>query len=379
MLRTIGLKLAHLVPVMFLVSLATFFLIELVPGDPAAAVAGPYATQEDLVEIRKDLGLDKPIVERYVGWIGETLRGDFGTPISGVQDPVVKLIQTRLPVTLQVALMGLVMALAVAIPLALLASSRPGSFLDRFSTSGAFASISLPSFLAGLLLSYFFASNKYIVVWLVGIGGGLLLAAFAGRAMKTAASYPAGRHRNRFAMRTGLLLGLGSLALIGLLVAFPDFPRQGFERVTGERGLKENLRSAFLPAMALAVTEAAVWMRLLRSDMITTLQDDFILAARAKGMPRWRVVLRDALRPSSFSLITIVGVSLGRAIGGTVIVENIFNLNGMGTMMVKAINDKDLAIVQTTVLIVATFYVVVNAVVDITYSYLDPRIRRGRV
>jgi len=159
----------------------------------------------------------------------------------------------------------------------------------------------------------------------------------------------------------------------------PDFPRQGWVRLTSDDGLAENLRSAFLPALTLAAMEAAVWMRILRGDLITTLQEDFILAARAKGMPRWRILTFDALRPSSFSLITVLGVSLGRLIGGTVIVEQIFNLPGMGTLMVRSIRAKDVPVVQSAVLLIAVIYVLVNAAVDVAYAYLDPRIRRGRV
>jgi peptide/nickel transport system permease protein len=379
MIRTIGLKLAHLVPVMFLVSLATFFLIELVPGDAAAKVAGPNASREEYLQIREDLGLNKPLIDRYGDWIGNTLTGDFGEAITGPKRPVIDMIQTRLPITFQVAVMGLIMALAVAVPLALLASSRPGSFIDRFTTAGAFGSISLPGFLGGLILIFFFVFNQGIVQTLIAIGAAALLTGFVYRTVQTARHYPPGPHRSRYLARNVSIAGVGLLAVTGLIIAFPDFPRQGFERVTGENGLRENFRSAFLPALTLATTEAAVWMRLLRADLLATLQDDFILAARAKGMPRWRILLRDALRPSSFSLITIVGVSLGRAIGGTVIVESIFNLNGMGTMMVQAINGNDLPVVQTTVLIVAAFYVSVNACVDVAYAYLDPRIRRGRI
>ena len=156
-------------------------------------------------------------------------------------------------------------------------------------------------------------------------------------------------------------------------------PRQGFSRVTAEDGILENLRHAFLPALTLALTEAAIFMRLLRGDLLSTLQEDYILSARAKGMPRWRILVSDALRPSSFSLITIAGVALGRAIGGTVIVETIFNLPGMGTMVVSAIGANDYPVVQASVLVIAVFYVVINSIVDISYAYLDPRIRRGRV
>ena len=160
--------------------------------------------------------------------------------------------------------------------------------------------------------------------------------------------------------------------------SFPEFPRTGFQRISGDAGLTENLRSAFLPAFTLALTEIAVFTRLLRGDMIATLQEDYILAARAKGMPVWRVLWRDALRPSSFSLITLAGVSLGRLIGGTVIVETIFGIPGMGRLVVdQGVVLGDFTVVQGGVLVIAVFYVLINLLVDMSYLYLDPRIRRA--
>jgi peptide/nickel transport system permease protein len=161
---------------------------------------------------------------------------------------------------------------------------------------------------------------------------------------------------------------------------WPSFPRQGFSRLTGEDGLAENLRTTFLPALTVALSEIAVFTRLLRSDMISTLQEDYILAANAQGKPLWRILFRDALRPSSFSLMTVAGVSLGRLIGGTVIVETIFNLPGMGRLIIQeGVVVNDFPIVQGGVLVIALFYVILNALVDISYAALDPRIRRGVV
>jgi len=379
MVRTIGLKLAHLVPVLFLVSLATFFMLELIPGDPAFTIAGPDATQEQYAEIRRELGLDRPVVERYVDWLGDTLTGNFGRSFFPPEQEVSTMIGQRLPVTLQITIMSIGMALLIAIPMALVVASRPGSILDRLTTAGAFGAISVPSFLAGLLLIFFFVFRQDVVRWVVLLAGLGLIAALMAPVPGKAATYPPGPHRRRYVTRSVVLALIGLAVLVGLFLTFPDFPRQGFSRITGDDGLRENLRSAFLPALTLAVIEAAVWMRLLRSDLIGTLQEDYVLAARAKGMPRWRILLKDALRPSSFSLITVVGVSIGRLLGGSIIVERIFNLPGIGTMMVQGITGKDFRVVQTGVLLIAVFYVVVNAVIDVSYSYLDPRIRRGRV
>ncbi|MCB0993638.1 MAG: ABC transporter permease, partial [Acidimicrobiales bacterium] len=157
---------------------------------------------------------------------------------------------------------------------------------------------------------------------------------------------------------------------------FPGFPRQGW--VKWGDGRAENLRSAFLPVVALSLTEIAQFTRLLRSDMISTLQEDYVLSARAKGMPVWHILLRHALRPSSFSLITLAGVALGRLIGGTVIMESIFRLPGMGTWIIDAVSIKEFRIVQAGVLVIAVSYVVINTIVDLSYAYLDPRIRRAK-
>ncbi len=379
MLRVVGLKLAQLVPVMFVVSLASFFILELIPGDAAAVIAGPQATPENIANIREQLGLNDPIVERYLTWLGNVVTGDFGRSLLPPGRPVADLMRAVLPVTLQIAVMAIGLALLISIPAALVAANRPNQPPDRVLSTGAFAAISLPPFLAALLLIFFFVFETDLARWGILFTGVVAILYYANAARARAQRYPAGRHRHRYVLRTGSVFAVTTLALVALVVFLPDFPRQGFSRITGSAGLGANLRTAFLPALTLALTEAAVWMRLLRSDLMSTLQEDFILAARAKGMPRWRVLLTDALRPSSFSLITVLGVSLGRAVGGTVIVERIFNLPGVGTLMVQSIVGKDIPVVQIAVLLLASFYVLVNAGVDIAYGYLDPRIRRGRV
>jgi peptide/nickel transport system permease protein len=379
MLRTVGHKLVHLVPVLFLVSLATFFMMELIPGDPAAVILGPDGTPEQYESLRDELGLNEPVLERYVGWLGDTVRGDLGESLVPPVQDVREMIQARLPVTLQLALMATVMSLVIAIPVALYASYRAGHRFDRTANGVAFGAISVPSFLAALLLVFFMVFNPDVVKWVVVLGGVALTAWLVKRTVLLAREYPPDEGRSRY-----LAIGLGGAAVVGLVTAllwasWPEFPRQGFVRLTSDEGIGTNLRHAFLPALTLALTEAAVFMRLLRSDLISTLQDDFILSAKAKGMPVWRILLHDALRPSSFSLVTVAGVALGRLIGGTVIVETIFNLPGMGTMIVDAIGAKDFRVVQAGVLVIAVFYVALNAIIDISYAYLDPRIRRGRV
>nr|WP_277815176.1 ABC transporter permease [Dietzia aerolata] len=170
----------------------------------------------------------------------------------------------------------------------------------------------------------------------------------------------------------GFVVG-GILALLALFL--PEFPRQGFVPITEDLG--ENLNSIALPALTLALMEVAIFTRVLRTDMISTLQQDFVLSARAKGMPTRHVLVAEALRPSTVSIITLAGISLGRLIGGTVVIERLFNLPGMGTMIVDGVQNDNVPVVLGGVIVIAVFYVLVNTIVDITYALIDPRIRRG--
>jgi peptide/nickel transport system permease protein len=379
MLRTIGLKLVRLVPVLFLVSLAAFFMLQLIPGDPAVNVLGPEATPQQYAAVRHELGLDRPLVKRYVEWLGHTFTGDLGRSLKPPVQNVSDMIKARLPVTLELTVLAMAMTLLVSVPLALLAAYKADGRFDRFTNAVAFASISVPSFLAALLLVFFLVFHVDIVRWLALAGGVGWATWLAWRALARAREDGPGPDRRQFlalsAAGIAVALGVG----LALFANFPHFPRQGFVRLTDKAGLLQNLRHAFLPAFTLALVETAIILRLLRGDLLSTLQEDYILAARAKGMPAWRILLREALRPSSFSVITVAGVSLGRLIGGTAIVEAIFNLPGMGTLIIQSIDAKDFRVVQGAVLVVALFYVLLNVAVDISYAYLDPRIRRGRL
>jgi len=318
MARTVGMKVLFLIPVLFLVSLGTFFMVSLVPGDVSVAVLGPNASADDYHRVRVDLGLNKPVLQRYGDWLGHALHGNLGKNLIPPIENVTTRLARAFPVNIELAVLALVMAFVIAIPLAMWSAYRAGSRFDRFVSAGTFGVISVPAFLAGVLLVLVFAIN-----WRI-------------------------------------------------------FPLGQWARPT-EKGWLTNLRYAFLPALTLALQEGAVFARLLRNDMISTLQEDYILAARAKGMSTWHILAREALRPSSFSLITLAGLSIGRLIGGTIIVEQIFSLPGVGRVVIDAATKNDYTLVQGGVLIIAVVYVTVNLIVDVLYSYLDPRIRRGRV
>lgn len=308
-------KLVTLVPTVFLVSLLTFLLTSLLPGDPALQVLqGAEPTQEAIEAVRKDLGLDKPLPVRYLTYLGDMAQGDFGRSYR-TRQPVLEAIGERLPVTFQIGLFALVASIVLAVPLGVFSAYRANGVVDRTITTASFGLLAIPSFMTALLLLYFFA----------------------------------------------VYLGL--------------FPATGWTRITDDLG--KNLKSVVLPATALGIGQLAVYTRLLRSDMIATLQEDYVSMARAKGLPTWRILFRHALRPSSFSLLTIVGLQVGNLIGGAVIVETFFALPGVGRLLYDSITQRDLIMVQGVVLFLALSTVLANFAVDLLYTVLDPRIRRG--
>lgn len=372
-------KLVNLLAVLFLVSLATFFMLELVPGDPAVQILGPDATPQQYEQVRDELHLDTPAVERYGDWLGGVVRGDFGKTLLPPIEKVSTLLGSRLPVTLQIAVMSMVMSLSIAIPLGMATAARQGQRADRSANAVLYAALSVPSFLLALLLIYACIFHSWGIRLVVGVGGVAAAAAVIGRRLRIHAADDDPDGRSGLRLVGAVMAGL-VIAAVAIVIArnWPQFPRRGFVRLTSDEGVWANVRSALLPAATLAIAEVAVFSRLLRSDMITTLQEDYILAARSRGLPRRRILRVHALRPSTFSLITVAGVSFGRLIGGTVVVEQVFGIPGIGTLMLDAIHDKDYRVVQAAVLLVAAFYVVVNTLVDISYLYLDPRTRRAR-
>lgn len=316
MVRFVAARFALAIPVLVIVSIGTFCLVYLVPGDPAEQIVGSTGTHDQYVAIRSQLGLNRPVVEQYFVWLGHALRGNLGYNIVPPVETVSARIGQALPVDIELAVLGLVLALAIAVPVGVWSAYRQGSRVDRLVSVGTIGVISVPTFLLGLIL--------------------LLVVAIRWKLLPVGQWTP---------------LGWGHIG--------------------------ENLRHALLPASILALGEAAVFIRLLRSDMIDTLQQDFILSARAKGMSVRHVLFREALRPSSFSLVTLSGLSIGRLIGANIIVEQIFSLPGLGPVVVDAAQKSDYPLVQGTVLIIAVTYVAANLLVDVLYTVLDPRVRHS--
>lgn len=314
MLGFVARRLVYLVPVLVAVSLLTFLIASLLPGDLAYVILGDQATPEKVAALRHDMGLDHPIWWRYISWLGHVLEGDFGRSFRTGQT-VLQAVAERLPVSFELMLLAELGALVIGIPLAIACAVRSGSAFDRFMTGTAFGMLSVPAFLSAILLIYLFAVE---LRWLPATG----------------------------------------------YVPFAEDPIG-------------NLRCFVLPSLTLALGEWPVLMRVLRSDMTTTLQEDYIAMARAKGLKPWRILLVHALKPSSLTLVTVTGINIGRLIGGTVIVESIFALPGIGRLLIGAIYTRDLVILQGVVLVVACGYVLMNFIVDMLYAVLDPRIRHG--
>jgi peptide/nickel transport system permease protein len=308
----LGGKLLRLLAVVLAVSVLTFLMLAVLPGDAAYQIAGTEATAEDIDTIREELGLNRPLPLRYANWLAQVLSGNLGDSFrtgESVRDAIL----SRLPVTLELMVLAPIFALCLAVPAAILSAHRAQSGLDRGLSTLAFASMSVPHFVMALLLIYFFALQ---LCWL---------------------------------------------------------PATGF--VPLEAGLAANLQSVALPVVSLALVEWVPLMRVLRSDLIGTLQEDYILMARSKGLSPIYILLRHALRPSLFTLTTVLGLHLGHLIGGALIVEHIFALPGMGRLLITAIFARDTFLVQGCILFITVGYVLINFCVDLLYLLLDPRLR----
>jgi len=314
MVAFVARRFLYVVPVLLAVSLLTFLIASLLPGDLAYVILGDQATPEKVAALRHDMGLDQPLWWRYLSWLGHVLQGDLGRSFRTGQT-VLQAVSERIPVSLELMLMAEFIGLLIGVPVAIACAARAGGAFDRFMTGSAFAMLSMPSFLVAILLIYLFAVE---LRWLPATG----------------------------------------------YVPFTEEPLA-------------NLRFFVLPALTLALAEWPGIMRVLRSDMIATLQEDYIALAKAKGLKPSRILFVHALKPSSLTLVTVTGINIGRLLGGTLIVESIFALPGIGRLLVGAIYTRDLVILQGVVLLVACGFVIVNFIVDMLYAVLDPRIRHG--
>jgi peptide/nickel transport system permease protein len=312
MVRYIALRLVQLLPVLLLASIAVWLMIYLIPGDPAIALLGPDASREQLDRARERMGLNRPLPVQYVLWLGRVAQGDLGVSyLNGM--PVRELLGQRIPVTAQLTVASLVVALAVAIPLGILSAVRPRSRLSALVAGYNALAMAIPTFWLGILLVLLFGLQ---LKWL---------------------------------------------------------PTSGYVPMWEDPG--RALRSLVLPAVTLGAYVSAVLARFTRAALLETLVQDYVRTARAKGLHERSVVGGHALLNALIPVVTVVGLQFGAFMGGAVITEAIFDHPGLGRMLLQAILQRDYTVVQGTILFVVVAFVVVNLLTDLLYAYLDPRIR----
>jgi peptide/nickel transport system permease protein len=312
MLPYIGRRLLATIPVMAVVAVVVFLLLRLTTGDPAAIIAGDNATSQDVAAIRTKLGLDRPIAQQFVIWIGNVLRGDFGESFF-FKKPVSQLIAERLEPTLALAASTLLLAVTMAVPLGVLAAWRRGSWVDRAVMGLSVLGFSVPVFVIGYLLIYLVAIQ---LAWL---------------------------------------------------------PVQGYQRLAdGVGGFVQRL---ILPSVTLAIVYVALIARITRASVLEVLGADHVRTARAKGLGDVTVLLRHVLRNAAVPIVTVIGLGVALLIGGVVVTESVYSIPGLGRLTVDAVLARDYPTVQAVILLFSVVYVLINLVVDLSYTFLDPRIR----
>jgi len=327
-------RLGQLVLVLIGVSMVVFFTMHVLPGDVATLLLGERATLAQLAQLRHQLGLDQPVWMQYLDFAAQAARGDFGMSLRSNHAAFAD-VWTAFPVTLQLALTSLAIAVALGVPLGVLAGTRPGGWLDNAVLTLTLFGVSMPIFWLGLMLLLLFGA------WLEWLPiGGL---------MPTGVDVP---------RVTGMTV------LDSLIALRPDL-------------LAISLQYLALPAVTLATIPLAMITRITRSEMLATAGLDHVRTARAKGMPERRVIVRHILRNALIPVVTVIGLQLGLLLSGAVLTETIFSLPGLGRLMVDSILSRDYPVVQAGALFIAFVFVLVNLLVDLSYALLDPRIRRA--
>lgn len=312
MTRYILKRLLGMLVVVLIVLTIAFVIVRLAPGDPAALLLGPDATPEDAAELRDKLGLNSPIFVQYVAFVANAVRGDLGTSLF-FNRPVTEVLLGRAEPTTFLALFSLLISLLIAIPIGIYAAYRRGSWLDQSAVSTAMLAASVPSFWTGLMFQRYLAT---------GLGW-----------------FPASDYGGPDA---------DFISRMGYLV---------------------------LPSIVLGIVNSALILRFTRASMLDILGEDFVRTARSKGMSEWRVVLRHALKNAAIPIITIVGLTFANLVSGAVVTERVFNLPGMGNLVVNAVLRRDYPVIQGTLIVVAVLYVLINLAVDLLYLLVDKRVR----
>lgn len=307
-------RLIHAIFIIWGCATLVFFLLRAIPGDPVLVMLGQEYTPEAAAQMRKNLGLDQPMYIQYVKWFGNVLQGDLGRSIA-TDEPVTRTIASGMPKTLSITAFALVIGLLIAIPMGTLAALKRDSIFDYLASVSTFVGISLPTFWFGIV---------FILI---------------------------------FAVKLGWLPALGYVPL--------------------SEGFWPWLKHLILPSLAAGIGEAAILMRFVRAGLLEVLSADYVRTARSKGLREQTVVMRHAMRNALIPVVTVTGLSIGGLLSGLVITETVFSIRGIGRILINAIFDKDYPIVQGVILLVALILVTMNLIVDVVYTFLDPRIRYG--
>lgn len=308
-------RLLSLIPVLLIVAVIVFFLIHLTPGDPAAIMLGPNATPDEVERLREDLGLNLPLHEQFFDWFFGLFRGDFGWSLSQ-NKPVMQAIFEHLGPTLSLSILAQSISMVLAIPLGIIAAKKRGKKIDHLFMVLVMLGMAIPSFLLGLLFIQFFA------------------------------------------------------------VKLQWFPVAGYQPL--KAGLWNHLQYMILPATALGIIQTAVIARMTRSSMLDVLSAQYIKTANAKGLRDWVITLKHALRNAAIPILTVLGEHFGSLLAGAVVTETVFNLPGIGQLVINGIEKRDYTLIQGTILFTALIYLLVNLIVDLLYGFVDPRVRLGR-
>jgi peptide/nickel transport system permease protein len=309
----LGQRLIQMIPVVILVTAVSFSLIFVLPGDPALLIIGDRSagTPEMYESIRRELGLDRPVYVQYFDWLGRVVQGDFGKSTRD-REPIVNGLKTRLPITLELSALAMILSVLIALPVGVISAVRPNGVLDTIGSVVALGGIAMPSFFLGILL------------------------------------------------------------IFGMAVWLQVLPPSGFERFTDSPG--RNLQLMILPAITLGLGLAGPLMRQVRSGLLEILGQEYVNTARAKGLPPRVVLIRHALRNALIPIITVIGLQFGRLLGGTVIVETMFAIPGIGRWAVDSIFLRDFPVVQAVCLVMAVGVLLANLLADLIYAVVDPRI-----
>lgn len=345
------------IPVLLGILIVTFIIARVIPGDPCRAILGEKATAEICERFIEIHGLNRPIHEQLFVYMGEVLRGDFGESIR-FSLPITRLLAERLPTTVELSFSALLVSMFVGIPLGVISAVKHNSWVDVITMIWANIGVSMPVFWLGLMLAYIFSLLlKDTPFWLPP----------SGRVSPGISNDPFYEVWGMTVPEAGFLFTV--LQFIGRLNVLNALLSANWEL------LKDSVQHLILPSLALGTIPMALIARMARSAMLDVLGQDYIRTARAKGLKNYVVVIKHAFRNSLLPLVTVIGLSLGGLLGGAVLTETIFGLSGVGRTLYEAITARDYGIVQAFTVVIAVFFVLLNLLVDISYAYLDPRIR----